>query len=181
MLKVWLNSNFETLNYTHIIFSFLGKCFKHQLETKDFKSRVPLRNNCQLLFSPCHLSKYDSGLLDPDSWFPSLYYLSSILVLSMSGCLIHWLTSRWPCGVRHLFNRPANEWAPLVSSGDPLQETIQTASVKIKNTKNSLNNGVCSYHYEHVQSIHQSGTSCNKHTCGKHVSSCQRRSWPMRP
>ena len=59
-----------------------------------------------------------------DSLVPSLYYLSSILVLSMRGCLIHWLTSRWPCGVRHLFNRPANEWAPLVSSGAPCRNPL---------------------------------------------------------
>lgn len=36
-------------------------------------------------------------------------HLSSILVVSRSGCLIHCCSSRWPCGVRHLFRSPANE------------------------------------------------------------------------
>lgn len=43
----------------------------------------------------------------------------------MSGCFIHWLTSRWPCGVRHLFSRLANEWAPLVSSGEPWRTQLR--------------------------------------------------------
>lgn len=46
-------------------------------------------------------------------------HLSSILFLSMRGCLIHWLTSRCPCGVRHLFRSPAREWVPVASSEEP--------------------------------------------------------------
>lgn len=65
-------------------------------------------------------------IFDLDILQPPLTHLSSILVLSISGCLIHWLISRWPCGVRHLFKSPANEWAPLVSSGDPWEvQTLQ--------------------------------------------------------
>lgn len=64
--------------------------------------------------------------------------LSSILFLSMRGCLIHWLTNRCPCGVRHLFKRPARECVPVASSEDPW-EIIEEERIRTHNNRHWTN------------------------------------------
>lgn len=68
------------------------------------------------LISPAHDPRGQLSRTSTDNAPPP--HLSSILFLSTRGCFSHWLSSRCPWGVRHLFRRPARECVPAVSSGE---------------------------------------------------------------